>query len=412
MAHPSLIEKGRERTDEFLRHGVDVWVEEGRLDPARKEALLRSLNTPDVEAALLHTGAHFAISIPLRFPFGAMARFFYTLGLRLKAEVGGLLGRESPVHARRYHTILVMLISLLPGFGRLAYFSCPALRGERLLLVIPLDQVSRKLPFRVYRRFHLDALYTYWAYDDPPRRGFRHFIRGGWWQDLKERLGETYVYRRLIAGLLVFDLAALSVGAYIYAASDRTSHWWFDERSVMATINVGQLLLAGVCGLVAYRQFWRLRHSDDVGERAGIFLWAIGGMGLLLFAVDDFFSIHEQLGRSMEASLSVFLPVNVNMPDDLLILCYAIVGVATLYIFRMEVFANRPSATLLQLAAAAAILMVVTDIFATSIALKAVEYPAQVLANGLLALAFIVRLREVTVARAEVRAAVVPARTV
>jgi hypothetical protein len=149
-----------------------------------------------------------------------------------------------------------------------------------------------------------------------------------------------------------------------------------------------------------------------VGERAGIFLWAIGGMGLLLFAVDDFFSIHEQLGRSMEASLSVFLPVNVNMPDDLLILCYAIVGVATLYIFRMEVFANRPSATLLQLAAAAAILMVVTDIFATSIALKAVEYPAQVLANGLLALAFIVRLREVTVARAEVRAAVVPARTV
>jgi hypothetical protein len=44
--------------------------------------------------------------------------------------------------------------------------------------------------------------------------------------------------------------------------------------------------------------------------------------------------------------------------------------------------------------------MVFADVFAHSTALRALEYPSQTLANGLLALAFIVRYREVTTARA------------
>jgi hypothetical protein len=55
---------------------------------------------------------------------------------------------------------------------------------------------------------------------------------------------------------------------------------------------------------------------------------------------------------------------------------------------------------LLQLAAGSALVMVFADVFAHSTALRALEYPSQTLANGLLALAFIVRYREVTTARA------------
>jgi hypothetical protein len=187
----------------------------------------------------------------------------------------------------------------------------------------------------------------------------------------------------------------LLIGAYVYVDSGSTSHWWFDERNVMATIDVVELLIAAACGIAAYRLFWRLRLSPTPAEAAGIFLWGIGGIGLLVFAVDDYVSFHEKLGPALEGGLA-FLPVAVNMPDDLLILIYAVVGVVVLYVFRMEVFADRPSATLLQLAAGAAIVMVLTDAFARSLALQALEYPSQTLANGLLALAFIVRYREVT----------------
>jgi hypothetical protein len=90
------------------------------------------------------------------------------------------------------------------------------------------------------------------------------------------------------------------------------------------------------------------------------------------------------------------LPFGVNMPDDLLVLGYAVVGLCVLFIFRMELFEDRASATLLQLAALAALVMVTTDAFATTRAVKALEFPAQTLSNGLLLLAFGVRYLEIT----------------
>jgi hypothetical protein len=61
----------------------------------------------------------------------------------------------------------------------------------------------------------------------------------------------------------------------------------------------------------------------------------------------------------------------------------------------MELVAPRDSATFLALAAAASIVMVLTDAFAHARALKAVELPAQTLAATLLMFAFVSRYREV-----------------
>jgi hypothetical protein len=390
----SFLAKGQEKAEAFVLQAVDTWVSEGRLAEQRAQAVRQSLNAPEVEAGLFHLGAHFAISLPLRFPFGALARFFYTLGLRLKAEFLALIGRGGATQARRSHTLLVMLVALLPGFGRLAYFFSPALSGERLLLILPLDQVSQKLPFKTYRRLHLAALFDYWAQGDGPGRGLRRLIFGGWISDLRERLGALREYRHLIVAVLAVDIVALTIGTGLYVASGSTSVWWFNERSVMATLDVAQLLVASLCGIAAYQVFWRQPDGKGVKEAAGIFLWGIGGVGLIVFAADDYFTVHETLGHNFEGALTL-LPFDLNMPDDFLVLGYAVVAVVVLFVFRMEVIANRPSATLLQLAAVASIVMVFADIFADPIALRALEFPAQTLANGLLMLAFYVRYREV-----------------
>jgi hypothetical protein len=388
-----MLARGQERSQAFLRDGIDTWMEEGRIDEERRDELYASMNAPEVEQALVHVGAHFAISLPLRFPFGATARVLYTLLLRLRAEVAGLLRRGNPHLGRRYHTVIVMLFAMLPGFGRLAYFLSPALAHERLLLVVPADVVARKLPFRAYPRFHLGALFVYWAQPDEPGRGLRHFLYGGWFQDLKHRLAELRPYRNLIVTVVVIDMTALLIGAYLYVDSNEESVWWFDERSVMATLDAVQLLAGGVCGLLAYRLYWRHPHGSNK-EAAGIFLWGIGGAGLIMFAFDDYVSLHENLGSHLQAAVDL-LPFGINMPDDILILAYAVVGVSAMFAFRMELFEDRPSATMLQFAALAALIMVATDVFATTRALKALEYPSQMLASGLLFVAFLMRYQEV-----------------
>lgn len=55
------------------------------------------------------------------------------------------------------HTPLVMLLSLLPGLGGVAYLASSPLRSK-LLACLMLDQVAWKLPFKLYRRTHIGRL--------------------------------------------------------------------------------------------------------------------------------------------------------------------------------------------------------------------------------------------------------------
>jgi hypothetical protein len=378
--------------DAFVLHGIDAWRSEGRISPAEADTLVRSLNTPEVAHGLMHAGAHFAISLPLRFPLGALARFFYTLILRIKAEFGAL-GGESASEARRTHTWLVMLLALLPGFGRLAYFFSPALAGHRLLLVIPMDQVSRKLPLKSYQRLHLEALFIYWGKPTrPPDKNsgsMTPFLARG-----LIRLRALAPLVPLLAAVVAIEAVLFIIGAGIYLDSDRTLTWWFQERSVVATMNVVQLVIAAIAGILAYKHFWRDAANVSLEDAAGIFLWGAGGLGLLAFVIDDYFTIHEQLGSWLTSNVGPLANVTTNA-DDLLVLFYAVCGIGVLIVFRMELRARRNSTTLLYLAAAMSIVMVLTDAFATVEVLKALELPAQSLATTLLMFAFVARYLEV-----------------
>jgi hypothetical protein len=260
-----------------------------------------------------------------------------------------------------------------------------------------MDNVARKLPFHAYVRLHLQALFLYWARATTTTSvGFRQRLAP--WH-LGSAIGSRAdAWRRhvpMLATVIAIDAVAFAIGTYMYVDSGRTDTWWFGERSVIATLDVIQLVVGGVAGIVAYQAFWRREGSTTAEEAFGIFLWGIGGIGLLIFAFDDYFTVHEHLGVVLNGLVKGFMPFGTKSPDDILVLLYAVTGVSTLYVFRDEVFANRDSSRLLLAAAVAAVVMVLTDAFGGAVVLAAMELPAQTLADSLLMCAFVVRYQEV-----------------
>ena len=106
---------GRELADNFIRDGIDDWAAEGHLDDAQRRRLTETLETPEATAATASLGAHLAMSVPLRFPFGSIARFMWTVAARGRAEWAALRGRSSARVARRVHTVPVALMGLVPA---------------------------------------------------------------------------------------------------------------------------------------------------------------------------------------------------------------------------------------------------------------------------------------------------------
>lgn len=148
----------RELADDFIASGIEDWATEGHISDEEMRQLKDALDTPEVAAVTANLGAHFAMSIPLRFPLGSLARFGWTLGARLRAQWRGLRGDPDARARTTIHTVPVMLLALVPGFGAGAYLLARPLRENRALPVIIFDRLLRKLPLRLYRRWHFVEL--------------------------------------------------------------------------------------------------------------------------------------------------------------------------------------------------------------------------------------------------------------
>ncbi|MBI4312018.1 MAG: phosphatase PAP2 family protein [Chloroflexi bacterium] len=141
----------------FVAKGIDRWESQGRLNAEEAGSLRTKLATPDAQRALKHMGVHLVLSALLRFPIGSIARFGWTLGAWLVSLVMRFRQTRRDAGSTRgnIHTPAVLLLSLLPGFGAVAYLAAGPLRNK-LLIRIMADQVAHKLPFRLYSRLRLE----------------------------------------------------------------------------------------------------------------------------------------------------------------------------------------------------------------------------------------------------------------
>jgi hypothetical protein len=189
-----------------------------------------------------------------------------------------------------------------------------------------------------------------------------------------------------LLGVLTVEAVALAIGGYMFIVLGDGGG--FAEKGLVATFDLGQLLIGGGAAVAGYF-LW--------GRRAGASVfWALTGIGLIVLALDDYFMFHETAGDEYGEQLASLplAPNNVNSIDDVVVLCYASAGVAMLILFRREVFERRESSVLLAIGAGFAALMVAVDVYAHAHALKALEFPAQTLAAGFLMLACLVRALE------------------
>ena len=394
-------ENGQVMADTFIRKGIGEWKSEGHLTDTEAARLRQALRTPEVADVMTHLGAHIAMSVPLRFPLGSIARAGWTVVMRAKAEWAALRRKRPAGSARQVHTLLVALVGLVPGFGAGAYLLAKPLRSNRALAVIASDRLLRKLPLHVYARLHLSALTTWFARTAAPktterkRPTLREVASGA-----RIRVAELGHHGRFVGGVLAMNTAVVVLSAILYVGFDTPVI--FVERGLMNSLDSAQLLLAGVFGLLAFSSFWRgASRRAPASEAAGIFFWGLAGVGLLVLAVDDFFGLHEKAGRVIVESFgTVPLFTNsekFNSVDDLITLVFGLAGLGVLYLFRHELVAHRHSSTLLVAAVAAAGLMVATDVYAKGW-VQPLEFPAQVFAVGLPLLAFAMRYREVRAA--------------
>ena len=380
----------QEMADRFISAGIEEWSAEGHLSDGEAAELQAALATPEIASVTANLGAHMAMSIPLRFPLGSLARFGWTVVARAKAEWAALRGRKPVSTARDIHTVPVALMGLVPGFGAGAYLLAKPLRANRALAVIVFDRLLRKAPARLYWRLHFSALMTWFA--RPAAKSGRRIRLATALPAARERLAAVKPQWRLVATVLGADALMLAVANVLFVGYGMS--FTFVERGLVNSVNAPQLLAAGVLGILSFRLFWRgAVHGASAGESAGIFLWGITGIGLVGFALDDYLTIHEHLGDWVARNVDV-MPLFTNNPDDFITLGYGVIGVALLTVFRHELFAVRASSALLLAGVAAGGMMLFTDAYVHG-PVALLEFPSQLGAVGLLLLAHLVRYREV-----------------
>lgn len=386
---PSLIRTIRRAGEgEFVQtlvtKGIAEWKQEGRLDDTAAKEIEGSLRAPEVFSALRHLSAHAAMSVPLRFPIGSLARAGWTLAFRAKAEWRAIVLRkndEETRSARRTHTAAVALIAAVPGVGGAAYLAAEPLRKNRPVLAVGLDMLLRKTPARVYQRLHLGALTRWLAL--PGRRQAKTSAR-----ELPGRLlAEARRHQAPVAAVLGASVAAVVAGELAGGGNGAFGEW-----GPITTFRVAGTAAAGITGLLVYRLFWRRANAeDDVDAAAGSFFWLLSGAGMLALAADDYLQVHERVGAGMDAVMEMPL---LNAGGDAILLGYGITAVMVIAVFRGELTRSPVVAALLGVGAGFGALSLAIELAEPNgSAMTALGHFAEVMGPGFLLAAVIVKYR-------------------
>jgi hypothetical protein len=156
-----IVRKAEGDVEKELVKGIERWHDEGRLTVEQAIAATAAAQTPEARIAIRHLGAHVAMSVPLRFPLGSIARPLWTFAYRVKAEWAWVRGRREEARQNRaVHTFAVMILGAIPGAGAFAYAAAAPLRRNITLVQVLSDQLGEKLPFGLHRRLGLKKLAT------------------------------------------------------------------------------------------------------------------------------------------------------------------------------------------------------------------------------------------------------------
>jgi hypothetical protein len=156
-----IVRRAEGEVEKELVKGIERWEDEGRLTTEQAVTATAAAQTPEARIAIRHLGAHVAMSVPLRFPLGSIARPAWTFAYRVKAEWAWLRGRREEARQNRaVHTFAVMLLGAIPGAGAFAYAAAAPLRRNITLVQVLSDQLGEKLPFGLHRRLGLKKLAT------------------------------------------------------------------------------------------------------------------------------------------------------------------------------------------------------------------------------------------------------------
>ena len=149
---------GRERGLVWIDRAIGTWADEGRISTAEAATLRQQVEAPTFQAMLPYLGAHILISVPLRFPFGSVARSLMVIGSLGTATTRLLAGRIDRAAWRlawSIHSPLVVVLAAVPGVGSFAYLAAKPVRANRLLLRALFDAALLKAPWHLYERIGL-----------------------------------------------------------------------------------------------------------------------------------------------------------------------------------------------------------------------------------------------------------------
>lgn len=361
------IGQGGERlADGIAESGIRAWVDEGLMTAEEAASARASLAAPEMTSATASLGAHLAMSVPLRFPFGSIARIGWTVAARLKGEVAGLRKQQARREARRVHSAPVALLGAIPGFGAFAYLAAKPFREQRVLRAVLFDQSLRHAPFGLHSKLHLSALGRWMAL--PPGSGA---ATGPSRETLTARAWPV-VAAAVVAGAAWSALDTAVLGG---ATGTRLAY--------------GAVALAGIPALLAFREFWKRDNRGDAAALAGSFLWAVIGVGALIAGADLAFALSESAAALLEG-LNLPLVPGAEETATLALAAYAFTGIGAGYLFRHELLAGRASSS--ALAAALAVTGAAFALEATGVAVTGVT----VSGAALLAMAGGLRLAELS----------------
>lgn len=313
------------RAQGWIEAGIARWEDQGRITPEQAVAARRDLEETETLAVLTHLGAHLTMSIPLRFPLGAIARFSWTAIFRLHAELRALVRRHVDARtrsARATHSLPVMAVAAVPGIGSAAYVLASPLRRNRVLMAVAMDQALRLLPFRMYPRLHLNgvtcAIASSRQVDGPTRVSLRTLPA-----DLG-RIGKSLgPYARTIALITSVGAATIAGSAVYYAATG--SGDGFDELGPVSTLKLAESLLIALIGIQFYRRFWSRPRAETRPGAATSLFWPLAGLAIAGVAVDDFVQIHEWVFQ------------DVTLLSHLVLVGYFVIGVLLVILFEREI---------------------------------------------------------------------------